>query len=359
MHYRNNCKCTFRDGVEKTKDQEIQQLAETLKEKNDFLAELKREQHSLEQKLKDLSEDLKEQVHKCDTAFSLLETEKTVTTKLTDENRALARELSVFQQAASDMTSRHTAMETELRIQTTEAAKLSEELQKAQALLRKHEEEATEQSQMIKSPKLETENLDQQLGAKELSDGQINKCVFQETIATLRRECETMMSTSLEKSRRITALMQEISQMREEMYQKQTLCTQLEEERGAQKEENQHLLGCYEAKTLVVEQMKRRHSELETELHGVRHQLAVLEEQQQTFTHSSERVGELEKKLDEKETYCADLEQRLLQTKNTLDQAEERKRCLESSLKESRKEVEDNLEDKNAELEIKAQELLQ
>ncbi|MCI4384168.1 hypothetical protein PGIGA_G00035750 [Pangasianodon gigas] len=359
VHYRNNCKCMLNDGEEKTKDQEIQQLAEALKEKNDYLAELKRELHSLDQKLKDLTEDLKQQAHACDAALSLLETEKAATSKLTNENRALASELSDFQQAANDMKSRLTAMETELSIKTTEAAKLSEELQKAQVLLQKHEEEATEQSQKIKSLKLEAENLRQKLSAQELSERQTNKCVFQETIAALRRECETMMSTSQEKSRRIMALEQEVSQIREEMCQKQTLCNQLEQERGAQREEKQHLLGRYEAEKLIVEQLKRSHSELETELHGVRQQLAVLEEQQQAFTHSSKRVGELEKKLSEKEAHCADLEQRLLQTQNKLDQAEERDRQVESSLKERRKEVEDSLVHKNAELEIKAQELLQ
>ncbi|XP_034165332.2 kinesin-like protein KIF20B isoform X1 [Pangasianodon hypophthalmus] len=359
VHYRNNCKCMLNDAEEKTKDQEIQQLAEALKEKNDYLAELKHERHSLDQKLKDLTEDLKQQGHACDAALSLLETEKAATAKLTNENRALVNELGDFQQAANDMKSRLTAMETELSIKTTEAAKLSEELQKAQVLLQKHQEEATEQSQKIKSLKLEAENLRQKLSAQELSEGQTNKCVFQETIAALRRECETVMSMSQEKSRRIMTLEQEVSQIREEMCQKQTLCNQLEQERGAQREEKQHLLGRYEAEKLIVEQLKRSHSELETELLGVRQQLAVLEEQQQAFTHSSKRVGELEKKLSEKEAHCADLEQRLLQTQNKLNQAEERDRQVESSLKKRRKEVEDSLVHKNAELEIKAQELLQ
>lgn len=309
--------------------------------------------------MKDLTEDLKKQAHACEAAFSLLETEKAATTKLTNDNRELASRLSDFQQAANDMKSRLTAMETELSIKTTDAARLSDELHKAQALLQEHEEEATEQSEMIKSLKLETENLRQKLSAQELSEGHTNKCVFQETISALRRECETMISTSQEKSRRIAALEQEVSQMREEMHQKQTLCNQLEQERGAQREENQHLLGRYEAERLIVEQMKRSHSELETELLGVRQQLADLEEEQQAFTHSSERVGELEKKLGEKEAHCADLEQRLLQTQNKLDKAEERERDVESSLKERRKELEDNLVHKNAELEIKAQELLQ
>ncbi|KAK3559427.1 hypothetical protein QTP86_013498 [Hemibagrus guttatus] len=359
LDYRNNCKCRLNDGNEKTKDQEIHQLAETLKEKNDFLAELNRERDSLDQKLKDLTEEIKKQAHACEAAFSLLETEKSATTKLTNENQALATELRDLQQEATDMKVRLSAKDTELKIKKMEASRLSEELQKAQAHLQKHEEDATERSQTIQSLKLETENLRQKLSAQELSKEQTNKCVFQETIAALRRECETMMSTSQEKSRRITALEQEVSQLREEMCQKQTLCNQLEQERGAQREENQHLLSRYEAERMIVEQMKRSHSELETELHDVRQQLAVLEEQQQAFKHSSERVGELEKKLAEKEAHCADLEQKLLQTKTKLDQAEERGRCVESSLNERIKEVEDKLIHKNTELEIKAQDLLQ
>ncbi|XP_058263209.1 kinesin-like protein KIF20A isoform X1 [Hemibagrus wyckioides] len=357
LDYRNNCKCRLNDdGDEKTKQQEIHQLAETLKEKNDLLAELNRERDSLDQKLKDLTEELKKQAHACEAAFSLLETEKSATTKLTNENQALATELRDLQQEATDMKVRLTAKETEFKIKKLEASRLSEELQKAQAHLQKHEEDATERSQTIKSLKLETENLRQKLSAQELSKEQTNKCAFQETIAALRRECETMMSTSQEKSRRITALEQEVSQLREEMCQKQTL---FEQERGAQREETQHLLSRYEAKRTIVEQMKRSHSELETELHDVRQQLAVLEEQQQAFKHSSERVGELENKLAENEAHCADLEQRLLQTKNKLDQAEERHRCVESSLNERIKEVEDKLIYKNTELETKAQELLE
>ncbi|XP_047673502.1 kinesin-like protein KIF20A isoform X2 [Tachysurus fulvidraco] len=302
------------------KDQEILQLANTLKEKNDFLAELNRERHSLDQKLKDLTEELKNQAHACEAAVSLLETEKAATTKLSNENQSLATELRDLQQAANDLKTRLTAKDTELNIKKIEASRLSEELQKTQALLQKHEEEAIEQSQTIKSLKMETQ---------ELLKEQTNKCVFQETITALRRECETMMSTSQEKSRKITALEQEVSQLREVMCQKQNLCDQLEQERGAQSEKNQQLLSRYEAKKLIVEQMKRSHSELETELHGVREQLAVLEKQQQAFTHSSERLGQVEKKLAEKEAHCADLEQRLLQTQKKLDQAEKRDRSEE------------------------------
>lgn len=358
MRYRNNCKCMLSDAGEKTTDHEIQQLTESIKEKNDSLAELKHEQQSLEQKIKDLTEDLKKQAQARETAFSLIETEKATTTKLTNENRALASELGAFHQAANDMKSRLTAMEVELSIKTTKAARLSDELEKSQALLQKHEEESTEQSQMIKSLKLEIENL-QQRSAKELSEEQTNKCVFQETISSLRRECETMMASSLEKSMRIKALEQEVGQIREEMCQRQTLYDQLEKKQGAQREENRNLLGRIETERLVVEQMKRSYSELEAELHGVAQQLAVLKEQQQVFLQSSERVGELEEKLGEKEAHCGDLEQRLLRTQNKLNQVEERQRLMESSLKERRKEMKDNLIHKNAELEIKAQELLQ
>ncbi|XP_046710698.1 kinesin-like protein KIF20B isoform X2 [Silurus meridionalis] len=359
LNYRNNCKCMLNDGEEKSKDQKIQHLAETLKEKNDLLAELERERHSLDENLKKLTEDLEKQAHECESAFSLLDLEKASTTKLKIESKALARELSDFQQAATDMKSRLIAMEAELSVKTMEAAKLSEELQKAKALLQKYENEATEQSQMIKSLKLENENLHQKLNSKELLEEQTNKCAFQETITALRRECETMMTASQEKSRRITALEEEVSQVKKEMSQQQTLCNQLEQELGAQRKEHEHLLGSYEAERLIVEQMPRRHSELETELHGVRQQLGVLEKQQQAFKHHSERVKELEKKLEEKEANCADLEQRLHLTQNKLDQAEESGRCLESALKKRRKDVESSLVQKNAELENKTQELLQ
>ncbi|XP_036428902.1 kinesin-like protein KIF20B [Colossoma macropomum] len=371
LHYRNSCKCMLNDGKWEMKDQEIQQLAQALKEKDKCLDELKHEHLSLKQKVKDLMEDLTKQARAYEAAVSSLETEKAATMKLTNENKALASELNVLQQAASDMSSKLRAMETELSTQASVAAKLSEQLQTAKALIREREEECCEQSSMIESLKLEAEDLRQKLSTR----GQKKGCEFQETIEALRKECEVMMSSTQEKSRKIKAMEQELSQTREEMCHMQNQCNQLKQERDAQREETQNVLGRYEAEKLVVEQMKGSLSELQTELDVLKQQLAQLGQHEQAFMRSSESVLELEKELAEREAHCASLQEKLLHTQNELGQAEEvlkkercrtaeeeEKRTAESSKAkddaERRRVMEEELLHKDVELEAKAQELL-
>ncbi|XP_062859907.1 kinesin-like protein KIF20B [Trichomycterus rosablanca] len=371
MHYRNNCKCGISDGKDVTENQEMKQLVQALKEKDENLEELKCEQDSLKQKLKALTEDLSKQVQAWEVAISSFETEKAATNKLTIENRSLANKLSVIQHAASDMESRLKVMETELHSQKTEAARLFEELQSAQVLIREHEDKTKEQSNTIKSLTVEAENLLQRLNSSSLSQGQENNCTFQKTIEALRKECETMMAGSLEKIKRIQSLEQELNQIKGEMSQKETLHNHLKKEL----EENQNLLRQYETERLSVEQMKGSQSELEAELVALRQQLTCLKEQEQTFTQSLEGINDLQKKLEEKRTHCADLEQRLLQLQNNLVQAgedlqteqrrrseEEEKRNVETSKRheeaERRRDVEGALAKKEEELNAKAQVLL-
>ncbi|KAL7869066.1 hypothetical protein AOLI_G00130540 [Acnodon oligacanthus] len=371
LHYRNNCKCMLNDGKREVKDEEVQQLVQALKEKDQCLDELKHEQLSLKQKVNDLMEDLTKQARAYEGAVSSLETEKAATMKLSNENRALASELNVLQQAASDMSSKLRAVETELSTQTSVAAKLSEQHQTAKALIREREEECCEQSSMIESLKLEAEELRQKLSTQ----GQKRSCEFQETVEALRKECEVMMSSTQEKSRKIKAMEQELSQTREEMCHIQNQCNQLKQERDAQREETQNVLGRYKAEKLVVEQMKGSMSELQTELEGLKQQLAQLGQHEQAFTRSSERVLELEKELAEREAHCAALQKKLLHTENELGQTkevlkkercrieeDEEKRTVESSKArddaERRREMEEGLLHKDAELEAKAQELL-
>ncbi|XP_072524163.1 kinesin-like protein KIF20B [Salminus brasiliensis] len=372
LHYRSNCKCILSGGNPETQDQEMQQLVQALTEKDQCLDELKHEQLSLKQKLKDLTEDLTKQACAHEAAVASLESEKAATMKLTNENGALASELNVLQQAASDMCSELKSMETKLSTQATAAAKLSEELETAKALIREREGERTELSSTIECLKLEAKNLRQELGAQ----GQKSGCEFQETIQALRKECEVVMSNTQEKSRRIKALEQELAQTREEMSHMQDQCRQLDQELDAQRQENQNILGRYEAEKLAVEQMKIKQSELRAELDDVKQQLAQQEQHEQAFTRSSLRVMELEKELSEREAHCAALQERLLHTQDELGKAkdvlkkercrtseEEKRKTSESSkawdeAERRRREMEEKLVHKDADLEVKTQELL-
>ncbi|KAI4892352.1 hypothetical protein NFI96_018664 [Prochilodus magdalenae] len=350
LHYRNNCKCMLSDGKREIKDQEIQRLMQALKEKDKCLEELKHEQLSLEQKVKDLTDGLTNQTRAYEAAVSTLESEKATTLKLTNENGALASELSLLQQAASNMSFKLRAMETELSTQANVAARLSEQLQTSKALIREREEECSEQFSTIESLKLETEELRQKLSTQ----GQKRGCEFQETIEALRKECEVMMTTTQEKSRRIKSVELELSQTREELCHMENQCNQLKQECDAQREENRNVLCRYEAEKLVVEQMKRNLSDLQMELDR-------LKQHEQAFTRSSERVLELEKEITEREALCTALQEKLVQTQNDLGQAEEvlKKELGRISEEEEKRTVESSkTREKDAVLETKTQELL-
>uniref|UniRef100_W5KK23 Kinesin family member 20Bb n=1 Tax=Astyanax mexicanus TaxID=7994 RepID=W5KK23_ASTMX len=337
LHYRNNCKCILSSGNQDVKDQEIQQLEKALQEKDLCLDELKQKQHSLEQNLKDLTDDLAKQTCAHEAAVSLLEAEKAAAVKLANENRDLASKLCVLQQAASDLSSELRAKQAELSSQASVAAKLSEELQTARALIREREEECSDLFDTVESLKLEAENLRQELS----NQGRKSGCEFQETIEALRKECELVMSNTQEKSKRIKTLEQELTQTKEEMCHMQNQCTQLKQEQDAQKEENQNILGHYEAEKLAVEQMKIRQSELQAELDDVKQQLAQQEQHEQAYARSSLRVMELETELSERE------EKTNAESSKARDEAERRRR-----------EMEEQLVHKDAELEAKTQELL-
>uniref|UniRef100_A0AAR2LAE4 Kinesin motor domain-containing protein n=1 Tax=Pygocentrus nattereri TaxID=42514 RepID=A0AAR2LAE4_PYGNA len=346
LHYRNNCRCMLNDGKWETKDQEIQQLVQALKEKDKCLDELKQEQLSLMQKVNDLRQDLTKQARAYEVAVSSLETEKAATMKLSNENRALASELNVLQQAASDMNSKLRAMETELSTHASVAAKLSEQLQTAKALIREREEECCEQSSMIESLKLEAEELRQKLSTQ----GQKKGCEFQETIEALRKECEVMMSSTQEKSRKIKAMEQELSQTREEMCHIQNQCNQLKQERDAQREETQNVLGHYEAEKLVVEQMKGSLSELQTELEGLKQQLAQLgqheQEEKRTIESSkarddAERRREMEEELLHKDAELEAKAQELLKSEKQVDDGLDKIGSLSLDLQQKEKHISD------------------
>ncbi|XP_066522684.1 kinesin-like protein KIF20B isoform X2 [Hoplias malabaricus] len=367
VHYRNNCKCILSANKQEIKDHKIQQLTQAFKDKDECSDELTQEQ-LLQQKVKDLTEDLMKQASACEAAVSSLEKARAANMKLTDENRALGSEINVLQQAASNMSSKLKAMETELSTQMTVAANLSEQLHMAKALIREREEECSEQFSTIESLKLEAENLRQKLGTQ----GKMNDSKFQYTVEALRKECEAMMSTTQEKSRRIKAVEQELNETKMELCHFQNQCNQLKQERDALKEEHDNILSLYNSKKLALEQFQRSHSELQSELDSLRQQL---EQREQAFTHSAENVVQLQKELAEREAHGAALQERLLHTQEELGQAqedlkkqqsrteEEEKNAAESSkvrddAHRRRREMEEELIHKDTKLQIKTQELL-
>uniref|UniRef100_A0A4W4G448 Kinesin motor domain-containing protein n=1 Tax=Electrophorus electricus TaxID=8005 RepID=A0A4W4G448_ELEEL len=328
LHYRNNCKCLVNDGKEEMKDQEIQRLVLTLKERDELVDKLKHEQDSLQEKVKELTDELKKQAQAYGSTVSMLEAEKAATAKLAGENRALSSKLSELQQTTSDMSVKLKALKTDLGTQISAAIKLSEELETAKALLREGEEERSKQSSTIGSLKLEVENLRQKLHS-------------------LRKECEAMMSASQEKSRRIEALEPELSRAREELCQLENTHEQFRRERDAQREEACHALDHYEAERQAAErqaaeQATAHSSELRLELAERHAQCASLQE---TLQQCQSELAQAREALRKQRGTAEEVEKRSVEAWNTSQEAERRRR-----------EMEQELACKDAELKTKAQE---
>ncbi|XP_076844167.1 uncharacterized protein LOC143489201 [Brachyhypopomus gauderio] len=200
------CKCLVNNGKEEVKDQEIQRLVQTLKKKDELLDQMQHEQHSLKEKVKELANDLMQQDLVYRNTVSTLETERAAATRLTAENQALSSKLVEFQQVTDYMSTKLQALETDLSIQTSTVIDLSEELQKAKALLRDGEEERTQQSSTISSLKLEVGELQQKLHT-----------LSRESDCDFQRNIKAIMTTLHEKSRKIEALETELSRTRKEM----------------------------------------------------------------------------------------------------------------------------------------------
>lgn len=341
LHFRNNCKCLLNEDSEskeeKMTSQETQQLLQELKMKDDRLNELNIENCSLEKTVCDLSDRLAElsRAHEATVAM-----ERAEVSKVTNENKALANELHVLQQAANEMSSKLKTIQMELSTQTKMASELSEKLDAAIALIKQHQAESCSQSKTIESLMTEADHLRQELSACQLSHDK-NKA-----------ECERMVELSQEKSRQISDLEQEVSQNRANMCQLEELCTQLKYERDAQAQEYQNLLSRYEAQKFVMAQ-KRSNSELLEELTALKHQQGRKEEQEQ----------------DSRDDCWKTLQEKFMETLSKLNQREEVlnvvRAIVENEISKARDEakrritaMENDLAHKDAQLEIKAQELL-
>ncbi|XP_016431625.1 kinesin-like protein KIF20B [Sinocyclocheilus rhinocerous] len=340
QNFRNNCKCMLNeDGEPRGEEmtcQETQQLLQELKMKDEQLNELKLECCSLEKKVCDLSDRLAEQTHAHEAT---VEMERAEVNKVTNENKALANDLHVLQQAASEMSSKLKTLQMELSTQTKIANELSEELDAAKTLIKGHQAEYSSQSKSIESLMTEADNLRQELRARQLSHDKT------------QAECERMVELSHEKSRQINDLEQEVSQTRANMCQLEELCSQLQYERDAQAKEYQSLLSCYEAQKVVVAEIKSN-SELLEELNVLNHQQGRIEEQDQ----------------DSRDDCWKKLQDKLIQTLSKLNQHEEVQNIVRTIVENEISEVRDkakriitamakDLAHKDAELETKAQEL--
>lgn len=334
LYFRNNCKCLVNENsesrVEEMTSRETQQLLQELKMKDDQLNELKLENCSLEKTVCGLSDRLAELTRAHEATVAL---ERAEVNKVTNENKALANELHVLQQAANEMSSKLKNIQMELSTQTKMANELSEKLYAARALIKEHQAESCSQSKTIESLMSEADNLHQILSARQLSHDK------------KEAECERMVELSQEKSRQISGLELEVSQTRANVCQLEELCIQLKYERDAQAQEYQSLLSHCEAQKFAMAQI-RSNSELLEELTALKHQQGRMEEQEQASRDDCWKT----------------LEEKIMQTLSKLNQQEEVlnvvRAIVENEISKARDETKRRMTAKEKELETKVQELL-
>lgn len=333
------------DGVPRMEEvltQEIQQLLQDLKMKDEQLNELKHRQSSLEKKVCDLNDRLEKQTHVNEATASSLVMERAEVTKVTTENKALANELQQLQQAANDMSSQLKTVQMELQSQGKVANDLSEELDAAKSRIKKHQEGSCDQSETIKSLMTEVEHLRQELGANQSSRGETE---------ALRHEFEEMVESSQKNNRRNADLEQELSQTRVQMCQLEEVCSQLRLERDAQVQEHRSLLSHHEAEKLNTARI-RSNSELVIQLNALKQQQGMPGKQDQGSRDECWKT----------------LVEQLVQVLSTLNQNDEvlniARAVVEQQLSKASEETEQRINEmqkelshKNTELEKKAQEL--
>ncbi|XP_076844269.1 uncharacterized protein LOC143489285 isoform X3 [Brachyhypopomus gauderio] len=245
-------------------------IKETLKKKDELLDQMQHEQHSLKEKVMELSSDLTKQDLVYRNTVSMLETERAATTRLTAENQALTWKLVEFQQITNEMSTKLQALETDLSIQTNTVVDLSEELQKAKALLRNGEEERSQQSSTISSLKLEVGELQQTLHT--LSRGRKSNCAYM-----------AVVTSSNEESRRIEAMERVLSSTRKEI---QKACEELRQKQDAEKNERSR---------------ERELAELKAMCTALREKLQQCQNEQAQVEKAQRRQKDMEEKLAHKD----------------------------------------------------------
>ncbi|CAB1311911.1 unnamed protein product [Coregonus sp. 'balchen'] len=316
--------------------QKLETVKGEIKRKSEYAEELKRERVSFEQTVQKLSDDLEEQTDDCEAVIASLEQERKETARLSKDNKALVNGIFLLQQTSQKVESSVKTLQTELTEQTERSAKVSEELEAARALLKGLKDESNGKSQTIESLTLETERLRKEAEELKVSSAQRNNSKFHDTIDAMKRECESVVEKSVQKSQRIADLEQELNQVREQLSGQEELCSQLRHELETQRSEAQFNLQAYELEKGTYNEIMKSNADLKKLAGHQKEQILDLEVQVQASGGSSERVAALEKQLAEREAQCGALQERLEEAQRKLEEEESHRKSKEKVIEDMR-----------------------
>ncbi|XP_039992224.1 kinesin-like protein KIF20A [Xiphias gladius] len=294
-----------REERRKGLEEDLRRRQEELRRREEEVQELKREQVLLEQKVQKLT-DLDE-CPNCVSVFSSLESEQRETSRLLKENKALVN--GIFQ-----LQTEVTGLQKQLKEKTDRSDSLSEQLNTTETRLQDLQRQSEEKTRTISSLTEEVENLRDEVKEEE---GQSGSSVFHAAMEELKKESQSTLQRSAQKSQQIQDLQREKRRLEESLTHSENRCVELTEElanhkaefsrlRAELESEGAALRGRLEEMARSEEERKRDWDREKQELHRVlTEKEKLLEEthrQRETLTQELEHLKEeLQRRKEEEE----------------------------------------------------------
>uniref|UniRef100_W5LV76 Kinesin family member 20B n=1 Tax=Lepisosteus oculatus TaxID=7918 RepID=W5LV76_LEPOC len=354
---------------------------EEIKLKDEITQKIKDQLLCSEQKVKELSDNLQQQVSSYEATVTAWQEERDENQKIAAQKEKVANEMSDLRQEATQKEVLLKNMEDAVRAQTEKFEKVSAELSDTKDLLRKLEVDFNEKLQLVESLTNQTERLKHELEASQVLAAKRDSGHFRDTIGALRAECEKVVKESALKSQQIVDLEQEVSTFKRQIAEQDQLSSQLKREldgvnsANAEFNSKEDLVNQLrdqlesaskqlESERRHVAEIQQRYSALEATSVNLRGEIRDLEEQLQVSKSNVDKVVALEQQLSGKESLIAELQSSLEEAQSKLKGATSSLSLQAAKLKEAEQSMEslrlakETIAEKDTQLGKSEQELL-
>ncbi|XP_015194974.2 kinesin-like protein KIF20B isoform X1 [Lepisosteus oculatus] len=354
---------------------------EEIKLKDEITQKIKDQLLCSEQKVKELSDNLQQQVSSYEATVTAWQEQRDENQKIAAQKEKVANEMSDLRQEATQKEVLLKNMEDAVRAQTEKFEKVSAELSDTKDLLRKLEVDFNEKLQLVESLTNQTERLKHELEASQVLAAKRDSGHFRDTIGALRAECEKVVKESALKSQQIVDLEQEVSTFKRQIAEQDQLSSQLKREldgvnsANAEFNSKEDLVNQLrdqlesaskqlESERRHVAEIQQRYSALEATSVNLRGEIRDLEEQLQVSKSNVDKVVALEQQLSGKESLIAELQSSLEEAQSKLKGATSSLSLQAAKLKEAEQSMEslrlakETIAEKDTQLGKSEQELL-
>ncbi|MBN3312175.1 KI20B protein, partial [Atractosteus spatula] len=292
-----------------------------IKLKDEVTEKIKDQLLCSEQKVKELSDNLQQQVSSYEATVTAWQEQRDANQKIAAQKEKVANEMSDLRQEATQKEVLLKNMEDAVRAQTEKFEKVSAELSATKDLLRKLEVDFNEKLQLVESLTNQTERLKHELEASRVLAAKRDSGHFHDTIGALRAECEKVVKESALKSQQIVDLEQEVSEFKRQIAEQDKLSSQLKRELDGVNSANAEFNSKEDLVNQLRDQLESASKQLESERQHVAEiqqslslQAAKLKEAEQ----SMESLRLVKETIAEKDTQLGKREQELLRLKEEM-----------------------------------------